>query len=258
MIDSHAHIMFDSFDVDRDDVIARTREAGVQGWLEIGTDIGSSRRAVALAQQHAFVWAAVGVHPDDITDLSEASWQELEKLLEKDRVVAVGEVGFDFYREGTLVEQRPVVERFVALALSRDLPVVWHVRSGDEEDAHEALLDYLEALPRDQIPSGVIHTYSGDEQQAERYLALGLYLSFSGVVTFKNAGAAATVAQTVSLERMLIETDCPFLAPEPYRGKRNEPAYVRYVAERIAQLRGLDIDEVIEQTVANAKNLFGL
>ena len=256
MIDSHAHVMLDSFEADRDEVVARACEAGVVAWLEVGTDVAQSRRAVSLAQQYDFVWATVGVHPSDIAELDTTAWQELEQLTTVERVVAVGEVGFDFYRGGTFEEQRPAVDRFVTLARQRELPIVWHVRSGDTADAHEALLGYLEELPH--APRGVLHTYSGNEQQAERYLAMGLYLSFSGVVTFKNAGVIAEVARTTPLDRLLIETDCPFLAPEPYRGKRNEPAYVRYVAEKIAELRGISVDDVVEQTVVNTRTLFEL
>lgn len=256
MIDSHAHVTFNSFDDDRSEVIARARGAGVQ-WIEVGTDVGQSQKAVALARQHDGVWASVGVHPSDIDSLREDDWQRLEILLAEKKVVAVGEVGLDFYRGGILEQQLPVLRRFVSLAQERDLPVIFHVRSG-ELDAHGELIQFLRSLSDRERPAGVIHTYSGTQAQAEEYLALGMYLSFSGVVTFKNADEMAKVATLVPLDRLLIETDCPYLTPEPYRGKRNEPAYVALVAKTVARLRNVPIEKIQRVTEENARHLFSL
>lgn len=304
MIDTHAHVSFRQFDEDRASVIARAREAGLLGWIEVGTTLEHSRQAVALAAQETGVRASVGVHPSDLAVLSEKDWEELAGLLKSPEVAAVGEVGFDFYsrpvksgtkvtdmkgetkdtaepsltgaknpdapsvkvaseqpgagtlyRGGSVQEQTPALERFAALAHEHTLPMIFHVRDG-EENAHDALINFLKKIPSPQRPAGVVHTYSGTQEQAEEYLGLGLYLSFSGVVTFKNAGATAGVAKSIPLERLLIETDCPFLAPEPHRGKRNEPAYVALVAQKIAELRSLPVEEIQSATTENARRLF--
>lgn len=258
MIDSHAHVMVDAFDADRDAVFERARAAGVVGWIEVGTDLEQSRKAIALAQHHENVWATVGVHPSDIPELTEDAWRAIEQLLREPRVIAVGEVGFDLHRGGLLDQQRVALQRFMGLAQQRNLPIVFHVRSGGDIDAHEEMIRFLKSFSDQERPRGVMHTFSGTREQAARYLELGMYLSFSGVVTFRNAGETAEVAKTVPLDRMLIETDCPFLAPEPYRGKRNEPAYVTFVAKKIAGLRGVAVNVVAEATEHNARELFSL
>ncbi|MDP3997905.1 MAG: TatD family hydrolase [Candidatus Andersenbacteria bacterium] len=257
MIDSHAHVAFEAFDNDRDEAVARMAAVGVKGWIEIGADMVSSRQAVAMARKYSNAWATVGVHPDDINKLTENDWREMEQLITGNKVVAIGEVGLDYYRGGKREEQEPVLLRFIRLAVTRDLPVVWHIRSGDR-DANEDLLEILGRLSVDERPRGVMHSFSGSLEQAQRYLELGLYVSFSGVVTFKNSGALPEVAKLVPLDRMLVETDAPFLAPVPHRGERNEPAYVRLTAEKIAQLRGVDLEVVDSATEQNTRKLFGL
>jgi len=257
MIDSHAHVAFDSFDSDRAAVIARLPQSGVRGWIEVGTDLEQSAKAVALAEEYEQCWASVGVHPSDIAVLDDAGWNIIEGLLQKDKIVAVGEVGFDFYRGGSLEDQKKVLTRFAELARERELPMIFHVRDqAGTRNAHEAMLNFLKDLPNEKRPGGVIHTFSGTVEQAKEYLALGLYLSFSGVVTFPTAGEIAEVAKTMPIDRVLIETDCPFLTPDPYRGKRNEPAYVSFVAQRIAELRGLSVEEVDQDTEENTRRLF--
>lgn len=254
MIDSHAHLAFSAFDNDRAEVIARLDPVGVHGWIEVGTDIEQSRKAVALAEQYEQCWATVGVHPDSVKELDEVAWVELEKLAQHKKVVAIGEVGFDFFRQGTWEVQEPVLRRFVALAQKVHRPVVWHVR-----DAHAAMLEFLASYSDKERPHGVIHTFSGNKVQAEQYLKFGMYLSFSGVLTFpKKAEIVQAVACAAPLERILVETDCPFLAPEPFRGKRNEPSYVRLVAEKLAQLRGLSVERIDRATAKNTKRLFDI
>ena len=257
MIDTHAHVAFLQFDEDRDEVIARARMRGVR-WVEIGTDLPQSKRALKIAGDYRddCLGATVGVHPSDVGNLSEDGWGQLEQLLDDERVIAVGEIGLDFSRGGKPEEQLPVLDRFIQLALQRQLPVVFHVRSGENLDAHQELITYLSGL--DKIPRGVIHTFSGTCEQAGSYAELGLYLSFSGVVTFKNAGETAEAAKDAPLAQMLIETDCPYLAPAPYRGKRNEPVYVQYVAEKIAELRRVTVEDIVATTAGNALELFGL
>ncbi|MBI3273954.1 MAG: TatD family hydrolase [Candidatus Colwellbacteria bacterium] len=256
MFDSHAHIMFPTLTDDRTAIISRARKAGLWGWLEIGVDIEGSRQAIALAEQEEGVYATVGVHPDDIAGLDENGWEEVAKLASHPKVKAIGEVGLDFYRDGKLEEQLPVLKRFIVLAREKNLPVVFHVRDGAQQSAHEELLKLLERYSSGERPHGVIHTYSGSLAQAKRYLDLGLYLSFSGVITFKNCGELLEVATMVPADKMLIETDSPFLAPEPHRGKQNEPAYVKLVAEKLGEIRGVSLEEIEKQTDANTRTLF--
>jgi TatD DNase family protein len=257
MFDSHAHVMFPTLEGQRPQIIQRAYEGGLSGWLEVGVDLEQSQRAVALVEQQAGVYAAVGVHPDDIGSLSEDMWRALEKLSSHPKVKAIGEVGLDFYRQGKREEQLPVLQRFIALAQTKKLPIVFHVRDG-RNNAHDELLQLLAGYPDADRPRGVIHTFSGTLEQAKRYVELGLYVSFSGVITFKNAAGLQEVAAWVPAEKMLIETDCPFLAPEPYRGQQNEPAYVKFVAQKLADIRGVAVEEIERQTDTNAKALFAL
>lgn len=258
MIDSHAHVAFKQFNEDRDEVMARAKEAGVFGWIEVGTDVEQSRKAMELAEKHENAWATVGVHPSDIDELNETVWQELDGMAGQEKVIAIGEVGFDLYRGGDLDKQKTALQKFIELAGKHDLPIVFHMRSSDEVDVNQELIEYLESLPEADRPRGVMHTFSGNMEQAKRYLDLGLYLGFSGVVTFKNVGELTDIVKEVSLDRILIETDCPFLAPDPYRGQRNEPAYVKLVAEKIAGLKNVGVEEVDKVTTENTKQLFGI
>ncbi len=258
MIDSHAHVALATFDADREEVIKRALAAGVTGWIEVGTDMVQSKKAIMLAEKYEKVYASVGIHPSDVGTIKTGTWPEIERLAAYKQVKAIGEVGLDVYRGGSIDEQRNVLERFVTLANQRSLPMIFHVRSSHEIDAHAALISFLRERSDSSRPAGVIHTYSGSVSQAEEYLKLGMYLSISGVVTFKNAGAVAEVAKSTPLDRLLIETDCPFLAPDPYRGQRNEPAYVNLVAKKIAELRGISIAEVDQTTSENTKKLFRL
>lgn len=259
MIDSHAHVAAQQFAQDRDEVVARARAALVR-WIEIGTTVQESKEALAMAAQFpdSILGATVGVHPDHVTDITETDWATLEKLLQNSRAIAVGEVGLDYYRTSPRDQQLSALERFVALATDQQLPVVWHVRSGKENNAHADMLSFLRQLPAPSRPRGVMHTFSGTWREAEEYLALGMYVSLSGVVTFKNAPDMHEVARRVPLDRLLIETDSPFLTPEPHRGARNEPAHVQYVAEKIAGLRGISREEVAAATEQNTRSLFAI
>jgi TatD DNase family protein len=167
MIDSHAHVAFYQFDEDREEVIKRAHESGVTGWIEVGTDLEQSRKAIELAQRIENVWPTVGVHPSDIEGLKEEDWTEIEKLLDHPKVVAVGEVGLDFYRGGSLERQLQMLQRFVDIALTRNLPVIFHVRSGNVLDAHDEMIKFLDSLK--EKPRGVIHTYSGTLEQSKKY-----------------------------------------------------------------------------------------
>ncbi len=258
MIDSHAHVAFEQFDRDREEVLKRANEAGVRSWIEVGSDVNNSHRAADLARGIDGVYAAVGVHPNSVKKMNEGEWREISDLLRREEVVAVGEVGLDYYRGGSLEEQIPFLIRFVELANSLDLPIIFHMRSGEERDAHEDLLSFLTGLKKRERPQGVVHMFSGNLEQANRYVNLGLFLGISGIVTFKNAGYLVEVVENVSLDKILVETDCPYVAPEPNRGKRNELAYVKFVAEKVARIKGIDLAEVEDVTERNTQGLFGM
>jgi TatD DNase family protein len=250
VIDSHAHLDFPQFDDDREAVIERAREAGIVAILNVGTDLASSRAAVALADEHDFIYAAVGVHPHDARTVTPAVLDELRALARHPKVVAVGEIGLDYYRD---LSPRPVQRRAFAdqlgLAAELALPVVVHSR-----EAHD---DVLAAL-REWEGIGVLHSYSAGPERLEQVVGLGFSIGISGPVTFRNANRLRAVVAAVALERLLVETDCPYLTPMPCRGQRNEPAYVRYVVEAVARARGMSAEAVARATVGNARRMLGI
>lgn len=250
MIDSHAHLDFPPFDPDREAVIARARAVGMVAILNVGADLESSRASVALAQQYDFIYAAVGIHPHDAKTLTPAVLEELRHLARHPKVVAIGEIGLDYYRDlSPRPVQRQAFAEQLALAAELGLPVVIHSRDA---------LDDLLSILRGWAGSGVLHSYSGGPERLEEVLGLGLSIGISGPVTFPNAHRLRAVAARVPLDRLLIETDCPYLTPEPYRGRRNEPAYVWYVAGAVARERGMPAEEVARITTENAAHLFHL
>lgn len=255
LVDSHCHLDQDTFDTDRDAVIARARAAGVERLVTIGAGgpLASNRAAVALAEANPDIFAAVAVHPHDAKDISEATYEELRRLWAHPKVVAVGETGLDYYYGHSPAEtQRAHLRRFIREASRAGLPLVIHCR--------DAFADLLAILRQENAAAvgGVIHCFSGTDAEAEACLALGFSLSFAGIVTFKNAAALRAVVRTTPLDRLLIETDAPFLAPVPFRGKRNEPALVRHVAEEVARVTGRDLAEIAAVTTRNAERLFCL
>ncbi len=260
LVDTHAHLDSSRYDKDRAAVISRAQEAGVTQMITIGGSLEASRRALALAQEYPFLYAAVGIHPHNAVDLNGAALAELRELAQQPKVVAVGEIGLDFYRDLSPRDvQRRAFQAQLAWAAKMSKPVVIHDR-----DAHQKVLEILTDWAAGQARSplagrlGVLHTFSGDLPMAERAIELGFYLSISGPVTYQNARDLPEVVRSVPLERLMVETDCPWLAPHPHRGKRNEPAYVRLVAEQIAALRGIELAKVAQATTANARRLFGL
>lgn len=255
LIDTHLHLDFDAFDDDREAVIERALAAGVQRMITIGINRETCRRAVALAEQYAPVYAAVGIHPNDATEWDSETERELRELARHPKVVAIGEIGLDYYWERVPHDvQARVFRAQLALASELGLPVIIHDR-----DAHADVLNILREWVesgRAPTPPGVLHCFSGDQAMAEEALALGFYLGVDGPVTFKNARALQALVAQLPLDRLLIETDAPFLTPHPYRGKRNEPAYVRFVAEKIAELQNCTFETVAHQTTRNAETLF--
>lgn len=260
LVDTHAHLDSSRYDRDRAAVISRALDAGVTQMITIGGSLEASRRAVALAQEYPFLYAAVGIHPHNAVDLNGAVLAELRQLAQQPKVVAVGEIGLDFFRDLSPRDvQRRAFQAQLAWAARLGRPVVIHDR-----DAHQEVVDILADWAAGQAHSplagrlGVLHTFSGDLSMAERAIELGFYLSIAGPVTYQNARDLPEVVRSVPLERLMVETDCPWLAPHPHRGKRNEPAYVRLVAEQIAALRGIELATVAQVTTANARRLFGL
>lgn len=254
LVDTHAHLDFEQFDRDREAVLRRAAEAGVAWIIDVGANLASSRRAVALASAEPRIWAAVGVHPHDAATVNPPVLAELRALAHGPRVVAVGEIGLDFYRDlSPRPKQREAFEAQLALARELDLPVIVHDRA-----AHAETLAVLRGASRQTGPHlrGVMHCFSGDLELAREILELGLYIGIDGPVTYPRATTLAEVARLVPLERLLIETDSPYLAPQARRGKRNEPAYVGLIAERVAELRGLRTEEVGRVTSDNACALF--
>jgi TatD DNase family protein len=253
LFDTHAHLHFPEYADDRATVLARARAAGVRGMVTIGTDLATSHAAIGLAADEPDVWASVGVHPHDAASADEALLAEIERLAHAPRVVAVGEIGLDFFRNLSPRDvQTDVFRRQLALAHRMARPVIIHCR-----DAHAETLAILAEGRVGEI-GGVMHCFSGDVEVARRCLDLGLFISLAGPVTYKNARALPEVARFVPADRLVVETDCPFLPPEGYRGKRNEPAYLTVTAARVAALRGEPLDRLAAATSDNARVLFRL
>jgi TatD DNase family protein len=253
LFDTHAHLHFPEFASDLDAALARARAAGVHRIVTIGTDGETSRAAVAVAEREPEVWASVGLHPHDAAAGDDALFAELERLAASPRVVALGEMGLDFFRDlSPRPAQAAALRRQLALARRLGKPAVIHCR-----DAHEETLTIL-AEERVSEVGGIMHCFSGDVGIARRCLDLGLLISLAGPVTYPNARALPEVARFVPADRLVVETDCPFLPPQPYRGKRNEPAYLVITAARVADLRKESLDALGPQMADNAARLFGI
>lgn len=251
LIDSHAHLDLPEFDRDRDAVLERARAAGVETVITVGIGIGECRRALELADRHSFVYATLGIHPHNAAELDLAMLDFIENNARHPKVVALGEMGLDYYRN--LSSRQDQVRCFRAqLDLARSLkkPVVIHDR-----DAHDDTMSILRQEKAGEA-GGVLHCFSGDAAMARACIDMGFFISIPGTVTFKSAAPLQEVVRQVPLESLLVETDCPFLTPVPYRGGRNEPAYVRLVAEKIAEIKKLSPDEVAGITSGNARKLF--
>jgi TatD DNase family protein len=255
LIDSHAHIQGREYAGHVAAVIDRAREAGVGKIIAVGGagDMSSNTEAVLLADAFPNIYATVGMHPHDAKDVGSDELAKLKDLTSHPKVIAVGETGLDYYYSHSPHDvQRRVFTRFIHMARETDLPIVVH-----ERDAAEDATALLRGEGNGEL-RGVIHCFTGNYEAACAYLDLGFYLSFTGIITFKNADALREVVRQVPLERMLVETDSPFLTPMPHRGKRNEPAYVRFVAEMIAAVKDVELEKVAEVTTRNAQSLFAI
>ncbi len=250
--DTHAHLDDARFDGDREALLERMRAEGIDPCMTVGANMEMNEKAVALAQRYpGTLYAAVGIHPNDAPELTEEALGRLRAWAKLPCVKAWGEIGLDYHYDLSPRDvQKDVFARQLALAKRLNKPVIIHIR-----EAHGDAMDILRTADR---PAGVLHCYTGSWESAKAYLDMGLYISLSGAVTFKNAPKLAQVAQNVPLDRLLVETDCPYMAPVPMRGKRNEPAFVAYTAQKVAELRGMDAEEFALAAYENGKRLFGI
>ena len=256
IIDTHAHIDMDAFDDDRSEVIQRAKNTGIDYILNVGCDIESSLRSIELTERYDFIYGTAGIHPHDVKKIDYQTYDQLKELLAHPKMIALGEIGLDFFKNYSPPDQQKEHLR-KQVELSRELqkPIIIHCRDANE-DTIAILSDYFPKNP--SARSGIFHCFSGNQELAERALEMGFYISFSGSVTFKKSDELRTIAKTIPADRLFVETDCPFLAPIPNRGKRNEPSYVIHTAQLIADIRGLDIKDVQRTTSLNFFELFGI
>lgn len=261
-IDSHAHLEGEKFDADRDQVLARARESGIETIVAIGsgTGPGSLDCGIQLAEKYDFVYATIGIHPHEAKLANDSDFQELETLAKRPKVIAWGEIGLDYYYDHSPRDvQQNVFRKQMELAQTAKLPIVIHCRPSDSSDnAWEDTLKMIGEHWTSNGLGGILHCFTGTWPLAKRALDLGFMISFAGNVTFAKAQQIRDAAKEVPFDRMLIETDSPFLAPVPHRGKRNEPAFVKEVARQLGELRGLSTEEVGHQTAANFRRFFSL
>ena len=253
LFDTHAHLDDDRFDKDRDETIIQCQRDGVELILNAGSNIETSVKAIALSKKYEFIYAAVGVHPHDAAEMDEETAGVLAALAGNRKVRAIGEIGLDYHYDLSPrdVQKQRFVEQ-IDLARQLKLPVIVHDR-----EAHGDVMDIFKKT-RIKGVGGVLHSFSGSAEMALECIKLGLYISISGPVTFENARKTVEAVKQVPLDMLLIETDSPYLTPVPYRGKRNYPGYVRLVAEKIAEIKGISFEEVARQTLENGKRLFGI
>ena len=253
IIDSHAHLDDRRFDRDRDMIIKKLQDNGIELAINIGADLKTSIASVSLAEKYKNIYAVVGIHPHSAKEMDDSTIEILRSFASREKVVAIGEIGLDFYRDLSPRDvQRKSFRDQLKLAKEVNLPVVIHSRDADQE-----VFDTLKQA-QDGNLRGVLHCYSGSVELAMEFIKLGFYISLAGPVTFNNARVPKEVAKAVPLDKLLIETDSPYLTPEPYRGKRNEPIFTKYVAGTIADLRGISYQELAKATNRNTKELFGI
>lgn len=252
LVDSHTHLEMEEFEEDRDDVVERARQAGIGLMITVGTNLALCNKALQVAARYPEVYVALGIHPHEVKDIDSGTYETLEELVKGEKVVAYGEIGLDFHYN--LSPREIQITRFgeqLELAAACGLPVIIHNR-----EAHKETLAMLE--PWKGKMRGVIHCFSGDREIARKFIDLGFSISIPGTVTFKKAEDLREVVQYIPLENLLVETDAPFLAPLPHRGKRNEPAFAAKTALKLAELKGLSYDVLAAATTRNAFTLFGL
>jgi len=253
LIDSHAHLEMDHFRDDIEMVISRARERGIEKIISIGIDVESSIRSLELSKRFEGVYTTIGFHPHEADRFEESILDRLKELSGDPKIVAVGEIGLDFYkRYSEISNQVRVLNQMLDLSKELRLPVILHIR-----DAFEEAISVLKSKGRDRIV-GVVHCFSGNYNMAKRFLDMGLYISIAGTITYKGSENLHEVVKEMPLDRLLVETDSPFLSPQPMRGKRNEPSFVIYTAEKIAELREMDLEELSHRIYQNTISLFNI
>lgn len=252
LFDTHAHLDDSRFDEDRISLINDLKKRGVDLVVNVGADMDSSLSSLKLAKEYDFIYAAVGIHPHDSRLFGDEDIKELKKLAVDDKVVAIGEIGLDYYYDNSPREvQKELFRKQIVLANELNLPFIIHSR--------DAVADTFDIVKYTNKNSAfVLHSYNQSIEMTKKYLELGGYFSISGPITFKNAKAMREVVKFIPMNRLFLETDCPYLTPEPFRGRRNEPSLTRFVAQEIGKIKGLDTEEVIEVTTKNAKMFFGI
>ena len=248
LFDTHAHLMDSAYDEDKEEALKEAAELKLV--INIGCDVPSSKEALALAERFPNFYAAVGIHPEEALKYSNEALNEIAELAKHPKNKAIGEVGLDYHWDVPKDVQKVAFEKQIALAKELKLPLIIHSR-----EAHRDTLDILKACGAEEV-GGVFHAYSGSVEMLDEVLAMNFYIGLGGVVTFKNAKKTVEAAKKVPMDRLLIETDCPYMTPVPYRGKRNHPKYVYYVAEKLAEIKGLAVEEIINQTYENGRRLF--
>lgn len=249
IFDSHAHYDDESFDEDREQVIKELKENGIIGVLNCGASLKGAKDSLKLAEKYDFFYAAVGIHPENAYELTDEAFEEIKQMTKNSKVRAIGEIGLDYYWDENPPKdvQKEVFRKQMQLAKELNLPVIIHDR-----EAHGDTLEIMKEFPE---VKGVLHCFSGSVEFACECLKLGYYIGFTGVVTFKNAKKVLEVAKEVPLDRLLVETDCPYMAPTPYRGKRNRSEYIKFIIEKVAEIKGLSTAEMENKTIKNTKNL---
>ena len=259
MIDTHCHLNFDAYDDDRADVIQRSLDAGVTRIIIPAVDIASAEQSLKLADEYSCIYVAVGVHPNSTADFDDETIAKIESLAQHQKVVAIGEIGLDYYWDKSPKDQQArALQAHLDLAARLELPVILHNRESSD-DLMAMLETWVQTLPESlKGRPGVLHSFSAPQEIAERALKAGFYLGFTGPITFKKANDLRHIAATVPLDRLLTETDGPFLTPHPYRGKRNEPAYIPYITDRLSGLKQVTVEEMAQHTTQNALRLFAI
>jgi TatD DNase family protein len=247
LIDTHSHLDFEDFDKDREEVIARAFDSGIKAIVNVGTNFESSKKSIALAEKYENIYASVSLHPIDV-EREKFDEKEWVKLASHPKVVAIGETGFDFYHRSNRAKQKEIFEKLIKIACQVKKPLILHSREADEE--------ILEVLKQNELSEkrGVIHCFGRSYEVAKKFLDLGFLISYTGNITY-NKERVVSVSE-VPLDKIMVETDCPFMAPVPFRGQRNEPLYVKYVAQKIAEIKNESFERVVEMTTGNVKRLF--
>ena len=249
LFDTHAHLNDPAFDEDRDALLLGLKEKGVEFVMNVGCCLDSSKDCIAMAEKYPFVYASVGSHPDSAAEINDEVLEQYRQMAKHPKVKAIGEIGLDYYYEDPSRDiQKKAFRMQMELVRETGLPVIIH-----ERDAHD---DGMRMVKEFKDVTGVFHCYSGSAEMARQLVDMGWYIGFTGVLTFKNARKAVETAQRIPLDRIVLETDCPFMAPEPFRGKRNDPGYLFRMAEKLAEIRGISTEEAIAATTENAKRLY--